>query len=45
MLEGALLTTWQAGAFGLEAAAAAVGVVEDCQKAIPAGNVTPSFCA
>jgi hypothetical protein len=42
-LVGALLVTLQAGVFGLEAAAAAEGVVEGCQKAVPAVKVTPSF--
>jgi hypothetical protein len=43
MLEGAVLVTWQAAACGLEAAAAAVGVVKGCQRAVPTGNATPSF--
>jgi hypothetical protein len=43
MLEGAVLETWQAGALGLDAAAAAMGVVAGCQKAVPAENVTLSF--
>jgi hypothetical protein len=42
-LVGALITTLQAGAFGLEAAAAVVGAVEGCQKAVPTGKVTLSF--
>jgi hypothetical protein len=42
-LVGALLATLQAGAFGLEAAAAAVGAVEGCQKAVPTAKVTLSF--
>jgi hypothetical protein len=43
MLESALLATLQACACGLVAAAAAVGVVKGCQKAVPAEKVTPSF--
>ena len=43
MLEGALLATWQAGGLVLEAAAAAVGVVEGCQKAVPGAKEVVSF--